>query len=268
MAASIELRVSGVHVEAAVAQDRDGDRVAVGVVEADRARVVGVPERVPALRGGFLVAHAVATVRDAPGVDGVRHAVVPAEVVVRARVGVRRPHARKHVGDQLVLQGHQQVAVDEAAEVADGGNEHVGGHLAVRDLLDALLHVVEGRDLDVDPELFLELGDDLLVDVVGPVVEHQRARLERRVGRDRVHRDRQLHGVLERGDRDLGRAGARGPRGRVIGLRTCREDRGERGDRDRAARRLAQELPPRPAVLHRVPACHAYPSSQPRPAED
>ncbi len=182
--------VAGVHVEAAVAQDRDRDRVAVGVVEADRARVLRVPEGLPALRGGVFVAHAVASVRHSPRVDRVGHAVVPREVVVGAGVGVRGPDTREHVRDQLLLQREQQVLLHEATQVADGRHEDVWRDLSVRDLLEPLLHVVVGGDLHLDAVLLLELGDHLLVDVVGPVVEHERTRLDRRVGGDRVHRHR------------------------------------------------------------------------------
>ena len=59
---------------------------------------------------------------------------------------------------------------------------------------DALLHVVEGRDLDLDAELVLELLDLLLVDVVGPVVETSGPDSSGVLGRDRVAVEREGDG--------------------------------------------------------------------------
>src|SRR6185436_11992164 len=97
---------------------------------------------------------------------------------------------------------------------------------------------VERRDLDVDLELVLELTNDLLVDVVGPVVEDEGPFLDRRVRGDRVLRQRKLNGLVERRDRYIREIG--GASGRRAGLRARRQDRGQARDRDRRTSRPRQ----------------------------
>ena len=231
--------IARVHFEAAVAQDRDRDRVAVGVVQADLAVVVAVPQRVPTLGRGLVVADPVAAIPDPPRVDRVGNGVIPPEVVVRTGVRIDRPDVGLHVGDQFVLQRLEQVLLDEAAQVPRRRHEHVGTHLPVDDLLDALLQVVEGGDVDRNAELVFELVDHRLPDVIGPVVQDQRARFDRCVGRDRVLTQGERDRVLERGDRDLTRAAhAGGAR-----LRARGQDRGQARHGDRRAARAGQELP-------------------------
>src|SRR4029079_14482554 len=106
---------------------------------------------------------------------------------------------------------------------------------------DALLEVVEGADLDVHLELMLEVADGLLVDVVRPVVEDQRAALAGCGGRDRLADQRELGGGVERRDRDVAEVRSSAGGGARLGAR--REDRGQARDRDRRTSRPVQELP-------------------------
>ena len=85
-----------------------------------------VPQGVPALGGELLVAHAIAAVRDPPRVGHVGNAVSPLLIVVRSRV---LPEDRPHVldvGDQLVLQGLDQVVLDQPAQVPLMGKKTSG----------------------------------------------------------------------------------------------------------------------------------------------
>ena len=80
-------------------------------------------------------------------------------------------------------------ARDQPADVVGGREEDVGGDLAGHELLDALLHVVERRPLDLDVVLVLERLQDLLVEVGVPVVDLQHAvGLDRRAAWRSAHR--------------------------------------------------------------------------------
>ena len=142
----------------------------------------------------------------------------------------------------------QVVARDQAADVVGGREEDVGGDLAGHQLLDALLHVVERRPLDLDVVLVLERLQDLLVDVGVPVVDLQRRRRSRSGCSWRsAPRQRERTGLS--GSRsDLARPGSScrsPPLGRRARLLTRRQDRGEARDGDRgppARRRKSRRL--------------------------
>src|SRR5215213_10064834 len=136
--------------------------------------------------------------------------VVPALVV--PGVLERRPDLLD-VGDVAVVEGAQEVSLDQLAKVVVGREEHVEGDLAAAELGHRLVHVPVGRDLDLDVVLLvllLEVLDDLLVDVLAPVVDLQGGALlgGEAVGDACVGRDRPGHGVVGAGQ--LGPAGAGG----------------------------------------------------------
>jgi hypothetical protein len=102
-----------------------------------------------------------------------------------------------------VVQRAQQVALDQLAEEVVGGEQHVEVDLAGAELGDRLVHVAVGGDLHLDVVagvLLLEVLDDLLVDVLGPVVD-----LEGRAPLGRQTRGDRLVARLDRpGDRVVG----------------------------------------------------------------
>ena len=172
--------------------------VAVVVEQADLALVRRrVPEDVPRHRGAgdVLLDHVVAPA-DAVAPDDVGHGVARALVVERVlQLGPDVDEVRQ-VG---VVQRLQDAAGHELHDVAAAEPEDdVERHRAGRELRQRLVGRVVGGDLDAAVELGLELLLRVRVDVVGVVVDPQRAALGLLAIRDRlvVVEERPGHGVV------------------------------------------------------------------------
>ena len=122
-----------------------------------------------------------------------------------------RPDVR-HVRHVAVVPGLHALGGDELADVLDRREEQVPLDRVVLHLVHRLGHAGELRELDLDVVLVLELLQDLLVDVVVPVVDAQGAGLggEAVVDRRDVVVERQGHRVVWRGELDAAGAGRRG----------------------------------------------------------
>src|SRR5215218_6583812 len=173
----------------------DPDRIPVVVVEPRYTLVLGIPERLPGVVHGCDVGgYHVRSPADAGQVDGVWDGVARPLVVVG--VGEHRPDILFQVRQVVVVEGLQQLPCHELRYDLVRRDEHVEVDLAGPQLPGRLLEVVEGRELDLDAELLLEVLEHARVDVIRPVVQAQRPLLGLQPGLD--HRVVVEQGLLDR----------------------------------------------------------------------
>jgi hypothetical protein len=142
---------------------------------------------------------------DPGGEDRVGHGVARADVVPGALQGL--PDVALEVGDVVKVQRLDQLARDEQRDLRLGGDEDVVADGARGELGDRFVEGREGAQLDLDAVFLFERLEDGLVDVFGPVVELQRARLGLEAAGDRpvVGVDRQGDRVVGAGERQAAR---------------------------------------------------------------
>ena len=261
-----------------VALHRHAQRVAPVVEDPDLAAIgLRVPEDVPRdVHARDVLLDLVVAPADPVHPDDVRDRVARAAVV--ERVGQLGPDVLLEVGQVGVVERLEQLAGDQVDHVrAAQAHDQVERHRPGRELRDRLVGRVVGRDLDLRVELLLELLDRRRVDVVGVVVDPQRAGLGLDAVRDRlvVVGDRPRHRVvgawereprgaerlgddeLRRGLGDLARGiGGADRRRRVL---TAREGPGG-AETSRGDGRPAQQLAPAHA---RFLGMHVRPSPPP-----
>ena len=226
------LGLVGVDVGQAGAQ-RDHRHRGVPVVD-DRGLAVvrRVPEAVVRVRQcRDVVGDQVGAPADAGRVDAVGDRVARLPVVPGALE--RRPHVAE-VAEVAVVERPDQLRGDQPGDLVVAREVDVERHRSGADLGDRLVGVVEGRDLDVDAVLLLERLHHRGAEVVGVVVDEQRALLRREAVGDRlvVVGDVPGDGVVGRGDLELGgrpgAAAAGAGRGVRAGLQERTQRRGRR----------------------------------------
>jgi hypothetical protein len=111
------------------------------------------------------------------------------------------------VGDVVEVQWLDQFARDQQRDLRLGGDEDVVADGAGGELGDRFVEGREGAQLDLDPVFLFEGLEDGLVDVFGPVVELQRARLRFEAGGNAgvVAVDRQADRIVRAGERQAAR---------------------------------------------------------------
>ena len=182
-----------------VALHRHAQRVAPVVEDPDLAAIgLRLPEDVPRdVHARDVLLDLVVAPADPVHPDDVRDRVARAAVV--ERVGQLGPDVLLEVGQVGVVERLEQLARDQVDDVrAAQAHDQVEAHRPGRELRDRLVGRVVGRDLDLRVELLLELLDRRRVDVVGVVVDPQRAGLGLDAVRDRlvVVGDRPGHRVV------------------------------------------------------------------------
>ena len=249
-----------------VALHRHAERVATVVEDPDLAAIrLRVPEDVPRhIHAGDVLLHLVVAPPDAVHPDHVRHRVAAAAVV--EGVGQLRPDVLLEVGQVRVVQREHQLVRDQVDDVRPAqAHDQVELDGAGRELRDRLVGGVVRRDLHLRGRLRLELLDGGGVDVVGVVVDPQRATLGRAPVGDPLVLvgDRPCDGVVGARQRQArraggllddelcgraGRAGRLGADGRRRVLAACQ--RADRADPSRGASGPTDELPPvEPSVI-------------------
>ncbi|GBC87057.1 hypothetical protein HRbin12_01058 [bacterium HR12] len=258
--------VPGVHVSHADPDERHADRLSVLVEEVHLPTPPLVPVDVEGHGKGAGVVDMVPPVPDPrlPGHVGDRVAGSP----VVPGILEPRPHVRE-VGQVRVVEGLDLLGRDELREVLDRGEEQVEADGVVLHLGHRLVHPGELRVLDLDAVLGLERLEDLLVDVVVPVEDAQRARLGRQAVRDgrQVVVQGQRRGAIGRGEQR--HPGFPTPRRRRRALAAGCEHPRERGDAEARDRRSPEELSARERLgpLPTVTPDHVRPPSRHRARE-
>ena len=197
------------------------ERFLVVVHHRDVALVASIPERLRARRA---VGHLRRVVADAGRPPDIRHRVLVARVV--ARVGPLGTEIDE-VRQQRLVELDERPGRDETRHVDRDRERDVVAAAVLAELGVGDLDVVEQLVLDLDRVLLLERGDDVLADVVEPVVDDQLG-----LGR----RDRRR---LRRGGRGGGRgcAGRRRSALRPMPPRTAMPRRSRRRPRSARGRR-------------------------------
>ena len=178
---------------------------------------------------------------DAGRVDAVGHGVARLAVVPGAAEG--RPDVAE-VADVAVVDRPHQLGRHEPADLVVAREVDVERHRAGADLGDRLVGVVERGDLDLDAVLLLERLHDRGTEVVGVVVEEERALLGLETVGDRlvVVGDVPRDGVVRRGDLDGLTSPATAGAGRRVGARLQQGAQG--GHRDAQQSGVAQQRAP------------------------
>src|SRR5215216_4049133 len=167
------VRVGAVDRGDAVLVHPDPDRLPIVIVQTYQSLVLGIPERFPGVVHGRQVSvDFVCSPADPGQVDGVGDRVARPSVVVG--VSEHWPDVLLQVRQVVVVQGLQQLPRHELRDDLGRGDEDVEVDLAGSQFPSGLLEVVEGRELDLDAELLLEVLEHARVDVIRPVVQAQR----------------------------------------------------------------------------------------------